>query len=1378
MADLLKFLFKSKFMRKLPNIVSFFSINLILYSLIVSSSKECSVGNNNSNEVCAHGVCKDNYCDCQPGWSGKYCQFCSGRVRLWNESGVITDGSGNYSEDNQCTWLIDPNRPNSHIRLYLDHFATECSWDHLYIYDGGSIYDPLLAVFSGMIVQDHYQASRTPEVVAKSGKALLYFYSDAAYNLTGFSISYKLNGCPSSGVGNECSGNGVCIEGACTCDAGWAGNDCTISLCPSNCHGNGDCSMEKHRCLCHAGYTGNDCNQKIDLGWWESYPSEVVFETTLDNKKHVDSYKDLERASHSSIVIDEEVWIVGGYFFDSKSFILANNLTDKTLRTVEPISQNYPKDLYGHSSVSYNGSIFIFGGAIPNGLENNELWKFDPDLRTLKQVDFPSDSENPVKSNFRQRRDSGKVSKNFLLGEGSDPPDKKRKDKLSENYRKSENNRPSVIREDSCLLSSSVIGSCMPIGVVGHAAVVVKDMMLIIFGHSSVYGTLNLVQEYHFRFNNWKVIEAEGAVVSGTYGHTAVWDPETSYVYVHGGLKTATSSQVVAHLLAYDPFKYKWTLKRPAPLPRFLHSATLMPGLMLVFGGNTHNDTAFSYGAKCFSADFLAYDIHCDTWHKLDSPPDLRTGTSRYGHTSVNVEGKMVIFGGFNGRMLGTTLYYHLGRCDIFSTKTECLNNYPGQKCIWNRVLERCEHLSSHDQTAHEFCPAESNSDKSLNFTSLCNSQSSCHSCLYNSFKCVWCNNGCFYEKCNDYSKVIVSPEGCEDRRRWRCKSLRSCNLCHAYKSTCNWLGKECVFAPNQTIVSGTATTGSNKLPTVVADIESSIDASSTHNDPTVNASGSSSAFGVTASIRSCPVTCSQRTTCANCTEGPCMWCFNQQRCVNNNSYLVSFPYGQCREWTTEPKRCPYVEKGLSKCMVHQTCKRCQEHIGCGWCDDGSGTGTGICLEGGQSGPIDPTNRIEWTVSKTCPIPQWFFTSCPACQCNNHGVTCEHETGVCHCHTKGVTGDHCERCDTQNNYYGEPLKGSCFYDLQIDYQFTFNLSKQEDIHIRQINFYNVPSKSDVDTDFDIQCSKPARIKISARQTGSHETWIVKNFTGTSIKRRFSASEYVFGSSENNTTFHVYVFNFTPPIEIIISFSQHPKLDLIQFFSIFSLCFMVLLLMAFVMWKIKQKYDTYTRRQRLMVEMEAMASRPFRAIFLELQLDHEVNTPLIARVNNGTTTTPGEASVSPVQEESPSVEDKGPPILQAVSKKKGKAKGQKKSPKGEGPLTEPLALSDELEKGGEYAMNNPSPISLEPCAGNRAAVLSLLVELPTGNRRFTSPGHPGGLAVASALVSLGPPRKSSVEITATSTTTLHDPELGKKGGGGGFSVGMKNKFVSR
>ena len=43
--------------------------------------------------------------------------------------------------------------------------------------------------------------------------------------------------------------------------------------------------------------------------------------------------------------------------------------------------------------------------------------------------------------------------------------------------------------------------------------------------------------------------------------------------------------------------------------PRYLHSAVLIGNQMLVFGGNTHNDTSVSYGAKCYSPDFMAYDL-------------------------------------------------------------------------------------------------------------------------------------------------------------------------------------------------------------------------------------------------------------------------------------------------------------------------------------------------------------------------------------------------------------------------------------------------------------------------------------------------------------------------------------------------------------------------------------------------------------------------------------------------------------------------------------------------------------------------------------------------------------------------------------------------
>ena len=48
-------------------------------------------------------------------------------------------------------------------------------------------------------------------------------------------------------------------------------------------------------------------------------------------------------------------------------------------------------------------------------------------------------------------------------------------------------------------------------------------------------------------------------------------------------------------------------------------------------------------------------------------------------------------------------------------------------------------------------------------------------------------------------------------------------------------------------------------------------------------------------------------------------------------------------------------------------------------------------------------------------------------------------------------------------------------DLTIDYQFTFNLSKAEDRHLRGINFRNIPTKRDVDVDFSITCSVPAKV---------------------------------------------------------------------------------------------------------------------------------------------------------------------------------------------------------------------------------------------------------------------------------------------------------------
>ena len=75
---------------------------------------------------------------------------------MYHPSGIIHDGWGNYSVSVKCSWLIDTRdlhgshkhgKPPPTIRMHLREFATECGWDHLYIYDGDSVDSPLLAVF-------------------------------------------------------------------------------------------------------------------------------------------------------------------------------------------------------------------------------------------------------------------------------------------------------------------------------------------------------------------------------------------------------------------------------------------------------------------------------------------------------------------------------------------------------------------------------------------------------------------------------------------------------------------------------------------------------------------------------------------------------------------------------------------------------------------------------------------------------------------------------------------------------------------------------------------------------------------------------------------------------------------------------------------------------------------------------------------------------------------------------------------------------------------------------------------------------------------------------------------------------------------------------
>ncbi|XP_043480588.1 attractin isoform X2 [Leptopilina heterotoma] len=1246
------FLFKSKYRRKslLRNYKgnNVLSCALLWLVIIWASVLHCAVNATSTSDSpcdldsCVNGACVNGSCICHEGWQGPACQYCGGKVRLTEPSGSIQDGIGNYTTDVKCSWLIESN-PNSTIRMHIEEFATECGWDHLYIFDGDSVEAPLLGVFTGLMHKDGYHIRRVPEVIARSGNALLHFYSDVAYNMSGFNITYKINACPSRYSHADCSGHGVCIEGVCTCDATWTGEACDEQVCPNNCsahHGQGECNREKHHCECARGFKGSDCSQRSERGYWESI-----------------TYKDFSpegSASHCAIVWRDSLYVVGGESFHRAKMIYVYDFNGNVWETPH-VEGKLPLPRYGHSCVLFGDKIYLYGGVIQNSTVTNELWAFDV---------------------------SAKVWENVTV-------------------------------HDECSNRSM----CGPLKVAGHTANLVHgktEKMVIIFGHSPQYGYLNTVQEYHFGTREWQIVETYGFPVKGGYGHSSAHDPLTNLIYVYGGCisESQLSQTLTSRLYSYNYMRQEWRLLTSAPSARFFHTGVFITsGMMIVFGGNTHNDTLHSHGARCYSSDTIAYDAICDSWHQFpmkwqgspdkweDSPKEM-VNLPRYGHSSTVFEKSMYIYGGFDGQMLSDMLRYTPGICEHL-TYQNCLNARIGVKCVWDRKENKCVPITKIDRRRDESymkCFDETPSRGMTSLKELCRLLTDCSACVQTSYNCVWCGKVCSHEICHmrlpPGRAVVTELDQCEAHTGIECLQFHTCQACSS-NPYCTWSWSN----------------GPDRCKPIAKNRDLM-------------------AINVTQSQRltmdTCRSPCVEYTSCRNCTESECIWCQNQGKCVDRNAYPASFPYGQCREWTTLDSRCRATETGKEWCSFYSSCSNCISDPACGWCDDGSGTGRGRCMSGGAR---------HWNSgTDTCVNDRWYFTECPTCQCNGHstclpnssvciqpcanltygshcdkcipgyygspvnGATCQRcfcngqasqctsETGKCFCTTKGITGDHCERCDVSGLYHGDPTKGSCFYDLAIDYQFTFNLSKKEDRHYTAINFKNSPPKPDVDAEFTITCSVFAKMNITFKKINSPELPLLHTNCST-YKQRFYKTDYNFGSEDNNTltTFYVYVYDFQPPLWIQISFSQYSKLNLQQFFITFSTCFFALLMVAAFLWKIKQKYDLYRRRQRLFVEMQQMANRAFSQVLVEIEK----------------------------RDSSDSETDRNESELNNSRKKKKDA---------------------------------PSPIALEPCSGNRAAVLSLLVRLPTGGEPYTPEGQSAGLAVASALVTLGSPRRPSQELT--------------------------------
>eukprot|EP00794_Sanderia_malayensis_P010746 gene10746-11897_t len=585
---------------------------------------------------------------------------------------------------------------NQTVTVKFTEFATECSYDFLYIFDGGTYQSPLLGSLTGNDLPG--------DITSSSHQMLIMLFSDSYKVSTGFKLTYEATDCP-----RKCSNAGTCSpSGKCSCAANYKGDYCQYPSCPVLCYSSiakGTCDIAKKKCQCSSGNYGDSCSlssvPNSDANSWHKLSSQpTIFQA---------------RSRHFAAYVKETdtLWVHGGRSFNEIfDDILMYNITSNSWYDFKGLLIK-PTARFQHAGGVYQHNLVIYGGQLSSGTNSDELWMFNMNTKAWSQP-VGHDTNKPIAVAGHTANIVG--SKLYIFG-GLKP---------------------------DCLIVFGLKPDCLIVFGRTTYGAFSADIFMFDLQSSST---------------GWKKLTTSGGKTSmlRLVGHSSVYNSYTNSLLIFGGeLSRSKQNRLLSFSLDHHVFTElvpNQHVPLMLPKPRSFHSAVIAGDYMVIYGGML----SALMSSVCHSNKLLYYNIKCNAWvyettlvqkspaSSLSKPPSQ----GRYAHVGVMRGSQtMLVVGGYSGTMHGDVLAYRLPRtvafvnqsgiieaghhCGLYDEKYACYND---PACGWCFDDLKCHSLLN----AHN-CPLNFDS---RHCTSHCTAYPSCSACtLFGNAsvqRCSWC---------------------------------------------------------------------------------------------------------------------------------------------------------------------------------------------------------------------------------------------------------------------------------------------------------------------------------------------------------------------------------------------------------------------------------------------------------------------------------------------------------------------------------------------------------------------------------------------------------------------------------------------------------------